>query len=859
MMKRFRPLLLAGLPLVPALGMGAGELDASFTPLLERVVTPGSVRIDPEGNVLLGGPWEGLERIDGMPVGDRILLDADGTVRGEPAPGLLDPADSGFVLPGTAAGMAKDWFPLGGGAWLIPASDGGWLKCDAAGSTGRFFSDVPAGQTITPQFADGARLWVLRGGATRTIEVRDRVTGAVDPSFVPSADWPALPLQCVPAPGGGAWVMGGDLPALFLTGPVLPKFNTVFRIAADGTFDGVVSPLLPDHYLSPQLLPAGDGYRLLTGNDRRGDLMWPRRTMNVSRLAWMNAAGGSAGQMTFVSPLFERFVWAENEGAVLATGSDGRLMKYSGTDMIDASFSSPGRVSSVLPLPGGKWLVDGTRRLLADGSADPSWHIARPVAAGQIRSILPLDDGRMLLTGRFSSVQGHATRDLAILNGDGGVDASFTADEGAAFPMSAVVSGGSIYVVTQHPVVRPGRTPANLVKLDFTGAMDMAFDPGWSTSVWPGQFRRVFARQGGGIIAEKSEQLEVFMQAIFRMDSTGAVLGQFPMDWGWTGRGLLGLADGGLVAGPRIYGADGTLIRQVGGAAALDPVCAWQGGILFSESIGGSPARRRLRLWRDDRWVPGFAAEPFLEWQGIAHAAPGAAGDLYLRVDTGDGGQGIRRMRADGSIDPTFVPPSFTFRPRREAGDWKIAGTGGLEAHDPSSRDSAMPPAGWAYHPGTSTLWVGGSFNLSDGSPRSGFARLAAGEGPPAGGSRTAYQSWVIGRGPGFSAPLDDEDGDGIVNALEFLFGTDPGQPSAGAEVGVEAGRASFSYPLSLEAVDSTRIVEFSEDLVEWIPADAGNATFSSVPGTGDGVKEVVSIPLAERKRLFFRLRAEVR
>ncbi len=602
------------------------------------------------------------------------------------------------------------------------------------------------------------------------------------------------------------------------------------------------------------------GYRLLTGHDRRTDFLRPKRSVESNRIDWFDSRNEPQREMIFVSPLLQPFVWAEGgDGGVLATGLDGRLQHFLSDGVTDDSFHSPGRMVSVIALPDGKWLVDGTRRLLADGRPDPSWHVADLTSSGRIHSIQPLEDGRMLVIGRFSSIQGRQVRDLAILNGDGSVDTSFNPDPRSHLPLSAAVSGGAVYVVTSHPAELPGGGFSNLIRLDATGALDESFDPTPDTLLWGQQFTRVFAQPDGAILAEKrSWSSDVIQHFLFIMDSTGAVPAKRPDSTSWDWPRILALQEGGFVAGPEMYGPDGELVRRLGGTAALDPVCEWRGGILFTEEIGGSPARQRLRLWRDGQWEPDFAATLLPKRFEAVQATEGDAETLYLSA--GDGTRRIRRMLRDGTMDDSFVAPEWTFRTRREASPWKNLGPDGLEAGDSATWDLPLTPAHWVFHPGSAKLWVGGSFNLAGGSDRAGLARLETGQVPPPPGSpRTAYESWTIGMGLEGSGAEDDDDGDGVVNSLEFLFGTDPRQPSGGADVTLEDGQAVFSYPLSLEAIDSTCVVEFSDNLEDWQTADETNSITSSVPEHGDIMRIRVAVPMEHFDRLFFRLKAEIR
>jgi hypothetical protein len=162
------------------------------------------------------------------------------------------------------------------------------------------------------------------------------------------------------------------------------------------------------------------------------------------------------------------------------------------------------------------------------------------------------------------------------------------------------------------------------------------------------------------------------------------------------------------------------------------------------------------------------------------------------------------------------------------------------------------------HDPASGGLWVGGDFNQVSGVGRDGLARLEGGTVPPPGPARTAYASWALGMRLEDSGPQDDLDGDGVPNVLEFLYGTDPREVSAGTTATVNETSFIFSYDLSREAMDAIRTVEYSEDLENWEVADEETEAFSEEPVTGDIIRISLTMSRAGRDRLFFRLRASV-
>jgi hypothetical protein len=585
----------------------------------------------------------------------------------------------------------------------------------------------------------------------------------------------------------------------------------------------------------------------------------PQPTSIPNALEWYDAAGAPERSLQVVSPVGNFFVWADaGAGRVVATGTLGLLARYLPDGSVDPTFTSPGRVASVLALEDGKLLVDGTRRLLADGQPDPAWNTPVLTAPAQVSSIVRLADGRMLVAGGISTAGGSPASDLAVLHADGSVDTSFQADARVFRPRSVTVSGNAVYAVMSYPVRLQDGGLTTRIKLGMDGVMDENFNPEPATRLYIRRFDRVFPQPDGTLLAEGTGGYDVTSTHLFRLDAAGAVLHRFIQPSVRYAEPAVALPAGGIVQGGTLYSVHGTVTAAVGGRAKIHPVCQWQGGILFTEETGGTPQMQRLRLWKAGRWVPGFAAPPIPSSTGLIQAAEGPEGSLYIRAGWGDGTQTLRRLLADGNPDTTFTALAFTHLHRREVAAWKVAGAAGLEDYDPAVATRTLHPAAWVHDPASGGLWVGGDFNQVSGVGRDGLARLEGGTVPPPGPARTAYASWALGMRLEDSGPQDDLDGDGVPNVLEFLYGTDPREVSAGTTATVNETSFIFSYDLSREAMDAIRTVEYSEDLENWEVADEETEAFSEEPVTGDIIRISLTMSRAGRDRLFFRLRASV-
>ena len=88
---------------------------------------------------------------------------------------------------------------------------------------------------------------------------------------------------------------------------------------------------------------------------------------------------------------------------------------------------------------------DRLARLNADGTVDSTFTLGQGVN-DSVRSIAIQPDGRAILAGFFTSVNGENRNRVARLNYDGSVDGTFNPGGGADNPVQAVVQIGRAHV-----------------------------------------------------------------------------------------------------------------------------------------------------------------------------------------------------------------------------------------------------------------------------------------------------------------------------------------------------------------------------------------------------------------------------
>lgn len=719
-----------------------GALDASFSPELRRPVIPDWAELAPDGKIRVGGEFE---QADGVATGGLLEYGVNGGVSREPAPGYL--GHGGSVYLGLAGFQEARVFLLADGGMLLPSEEGNWLRTSAAGvPVGKAFPDLAAGESIRPQFERDGKLWVVRrsGKGRQTLERRGSADGAVDSGFVPGAAWPGDVLGAVPAAHGGAWVLAGDpeadwqFPGLAQDWPD----QHVFQVRVSGAMAGEARSLPGDR--SARLLAAGgDEFRVLLGPSRFLWNFWPQPEASTYTVEWCAADGTVERSQDFRLGLEQSFVWAEGEdGSYVATAGDGLLSRYPAAGVKDGAFASPGRVRSAIALPGGKWLVDGTRRLNADGTPDETWTVPILDGPATVSVLHPLPGGKVLVAGDFTTADGLVRKGLAMFRADGFPDHAFTADGRVGEVMGIEPAGDFIYLVTKAPVRLRDDLHTNLVKMRPDGSLDESFAPSWQlgVSVTIGSsltvlddIHSVTALKGGGLIVTAFGGSEVASTRVSRITPGGTLDGAFSRISRFEApRRVVATADGGFVRGGVFHRDDGSVVRNLGrDGFSLEPLVAWQGGLLFRETNDEVPHRVRLRLWKGKNWVAGFSAPNADPSYGIV-AAAGENGMLYVHASFGGSRPALRRLLPTGRLDAGFRSPVAGFRVRRETGDWWLAGNNGKLPYDPVRHESEAEVRALLWR--GDRLWLGGDFNGIDGVPRDGLAAVHGGK--PARGSR---------------------------------------------------------------------------------------------------------------------------
>ena len=165
-----------------------------------------------------------------------------------------------------------------------------------------------------------------------------------------------------------------------------------------------------------------------------------------------------------------------------------RCSKVNGKFIANFSASTDGTTLQVVALPGNLSLIGGTftqvngqaqanlARLLADGSLDASFV---GTADGSVLALFRQGDGKIIVGGDFAGVDGTTRTRVARLNADGSLDFNFDPKAGPDGPVNAVrtLANGKVLIGGSFTKVN-GTARGGVAQLNADGSLDLSFNPG---------------------------------------------------------------------------------------------------------------------------------------------------------------------------------------------------------------------------------------------------------------------------------------------------------------------------------------------------------------------------------------------
>jgi uncharacterized delta-60 repeat protein len=494
---------------------GDGTLDQSFNPglgifdpLAHRMV----LVVQPDGKIVIGGAFE---QVNGVSRRGVARLNPDGSLDGTFNPGTGISADccpwiSSIALLSDGRVLIAGNFERFNGT---PRPGLARLLADGRLDSGFAVQFAPAAPSIRQVVLqpDGR---ILVGGSFNRVNgvaragfARLNADGSLDGTFTSDA-------SVISASGGskgGIWLQPDG--KILVAAVVAAAGDQIMRLHSDGALDGSFEPISGTGIFG-FAVPAGavqpDGKILFGGFFDTVNGLPRKRIFRVNGDGSLDkgfplGAGGINREVLAVA--------AQPDGKVLIggpfTGLNGivrrGIARLDSNGMTDPTFdpgsgvegTSEPMVRCIALQPDGKMLVGGTftmvdgigrnhiARLHSDGNLDRSFEPGNALGHNQsqrVRSIAVAADGKILVGGRFSSFDGQSRLALARLESDGSLDIGF--DSWLTGPpiwdleVNAVLAQPDGKLLIGGNFVAVDGTPRNgLARLNSDGSLDHTFDP----------------------------------------------------------------------------------------------------------------------------------------------------------------------------------------------------------------------------------------------------------------------------------------------------------------------------------------------------------------------------------------------
>ncbi|MDF3029306.1 MAG: hypothetical protein K0S23_3613, partial [Fluviicola sp.] len=411
-----------------------------------------------DGKIVIGGA---LSTYNGTAIGDVLRINPDGTL------------DTSFYGPSLSTSIARIDLASNG---KIIVSGGFTNLLDPLYSVGRIMqlnSDGSFDLTFNPGHGanDAVRCTVLQpdgkifiggvftgyNGNYHTYFARLLPDGNIDPAFPytngsPDADVISMKLQ----PDGKIIIGGG-----FLNCWTQPR-SRIARILSDGTLDLSFNPGTGANNIVVSTDLQSDGNILI------GGFFTTYNGLSSKYLARLTSAGA-------LDASFNIGTGADNAVYATPIQSDGKIIVC-------------GVFTTFNGIPSNRIV-----RLNANGSIDPTFDIGTG-SSGSIYCAKIQPDGKIIIAGQFSSFNGVARKNIARLNSDGSLDLSFDPGTGANNNINTLnlQADGKLIIGGQFSYIN-GVSRNAIARLNVDGSLDMSFNPGsgvlsggiWGSAIQP--------------------------------------------------------------------------------------------------------------------------------------------------------------------------------------------------------------------------------------------------------------------------------------------------------------------------------------------------------------------------------------
>ncbi len=402
--------------------------------------------IDPLGKIYIAG---GFTSFNGLARNGLIRLNSDGSpdatfdaaLHENDTVGAIIPRSDGSILavgsfPVISGELPRDVARLTPTGGIDPTFD---VRSGASGSI-RSLLELPDGRVVV-----AGSFGEFQGSVRASVAITDG-SGVLDSSFLPSLGVTRGAVRIdsiVPLPDGKTLVAG-------------------FFSFADASPRGALLRLNPDGSLDPTFNLGGHGADAsVRGISVRSD---GRIWICGSFSHWNNVPRSHVARLNADGSLDESFEPGIGLNALafcLAEQTDGKLL-------VAGSFATAGGLPR-----------SGVARFNADGTVDQTFNPGTGIEATDtnainVRAMRLQSDGRIVITGSFTSYNGTPKAMIARLNPSGSLDPTFTASLGGNGVALDVLSNDKIYVAGPFAVVN-GFARSRIARLESTGRIDTSF------------------------------------------------------------------------------------------------------------------------------------------------------------------------------------------------------------------------------------------------------------------------------------------------------------------------------------------------------------------------------------------------
>ena len=456
-----------------------GSLDTSFNP---GTGTTGVFALQPNGKILIGGS------LNGTSLNEIARLNADGSRDGSFNSAIETTGVTALALQSDGKVLIAGSFPTGGdtfrnGIARLNADGSLDSSFDPGTAVNGVFSVAlqPDGKVLI------GGLFTKVNGVTRNRTARLNADGGLDQSFHPGSEVTPAVLAIAVQPDGKTLICGDFTTVQDLERSGIARLNT--NGSVDGSFNITLTSGDPDYYASAVVNSTAiqsDGKVLIAGvfsalNGTRVQYGIARLNTDGSVDSTFSPGVSGSGEPIALQP----------DGKVLLgdvrLNSDGSVdTTFNATpesQISSVALQTDGKVLFGESFNGADGSHrNGVTRRNANGSLDSSFQLGTGVV-GYVASVAVQPNGKVLAAGAFSSVNGTNRTALARHNSDGSLDGTFNPEIGSTFNDYPVIKSiavqldGKVLIGGLFTTVN-GASRNGIARLNTDGSLDESFNPG---------------------------------------------------------------------------------------------------------------------------------------------------------------------------------------------------------------------------------------------------------------------------------------------------------------------------------------------------------------------------------------------